>query len=381
MPPKRKPANKESRVEEEPPKKRGRVRKYDQTEQEDEDAKEKPIEKKRKLAKSEKKETSKEKEQKNKKDPKEKSEETVEKQDKPAKKQTTKNKKTTEKESVTANTTTTQWDEIDFKCGKKNAEGKAENFRITSWNVDGMKAWLKKDGLNILTFASPDILCLQETRCNVDSIPSEIENFQGYKKYWCSSEKNGYAGVGMLTKKEPINVIYGIGDEDQDEDGRSITAEFDSFYLVTVYVPNAGRKLVTLDKRLKWNNIFKDFIKQLDKKKPVIVCGDLNVAHNEIDLANPKPNMRNAGFTQEERDGMTDFLQEGFIDTFREFYPDRKDAYTFWTYMNKSRTRNIGWRLDYFLVSERFKNKVCDSVIHDKVYGSDHCPLTLFVNV
>ncbi|XP_045476083.1 exodeoxyribonuclease-like isoform X2 [Harmonia axyridis] len=303
--------------------------------------------------------------------------------EKPTEKAPKKKKETAVKENKPEgiNNTETDWEQIDFKCNKKNGDGQKGNFKITSWNVDGMRAWLKKDGLNILKYDSPDILCLQETKCNEDSIPDEIAEFEGYKKYWCSSSKNGYAGVGLLTKKEPIEVSYGIGDEDQDEDGRCITAEYEKFYLVTVYVPNAGRKLVTLDKRLNWNEAFKGFIKELDEKKPVIICGDMNVAHSEIDLTNPKTNTKNAGFTPQEREGMTDFLEVGFVDTFRALYPDQKDSYTFWSYMSSARKKNIGWRLDYFLVSERIKNKVCDNVIHDKVFGSDHCPLTLFINI
>jgi AP endonuclease-1 len=282
---------------------------------------------------------------------------------------------------VRTNATLTNWEAIDFTCTSKTAKGNPYNFHITSWNVDGLRAWLKKGGLNILKYDDPDIFCIQETKCGLEKLPEEISNIKGYESLFCSSEKEGYAGVGIITKIKPINVIYGINSEEHDNEGRCITAEFEKFFLVNVYVPNAGRKLITLPKRLEWNKIFKAFIKNLDERKPVIVCGDMNVAHKEIDLANPKSNTKNAGFTVEEREGMTDFLEDGYIDTFRQFYPEKDKAYTFWTYMSNSRSKNVGWRLDYFLVSQRFMDNVCDNIIFSEVLGSDHCPLGLFVKV
>lgn len=275
----------------------------------------------------------------------------------------------------------TKWDDIDFSNNKKNEEGNDANLKITSWNVDGIRAWLKKDGLTILKYEKPDIFCLQETKCSHDKLPDELKDVEGYQTYWCASDKDGYAGVALFSKTEPINVKYGIGVDQHDDEGRCITAEYEKFYVVCVYVPNAGRKLVTLPKRLEWNKAFKTFIKELDAQKPVIICGDMNVAHNEIDLANPKSNTKNAGFTKEEREGMTEFLSEGFVDTYRKLYPNEKDVYTFWSYITKARAKNVGWRLDYFIVSERIMKKVCDNVVRSGVFGSDHCPVTLFINI
>ncbi|XP_066262658.1 exodeoxyribonuclease isoform X2 [Euwallacea similis] len=279
------------------------------------------------------------------------------------------------------NTAESKWDTINFDCLKKSSQGKHYNLKITSWNVDGIRAWLKKGGLSILKYDKPDIFCLQESKCSTQKLPPEVVDIEGYKDYWCSSQKEGYAGVGVYSKIEPIDVVYGIDSQEHNSEGRCITLEYDSFYVVNVYVPNAGRGLVTLPKRLDWNKSFKDFITKLDKKKPVILCGDMNVAHNEIDLKNPKTNKKNAGFTQEERDGMTDFLRNGFTDTFRELYPDVTDAYTFWSYMSQARSKNIGWRLDYFIVSQRLMPKVCDSIIKNDVFGSDHCPISVFISV
>ncbi|RZC36417.1 DNA-(apurinic or apyrimidinic site) lyase-like, partial [Asbolus verrucosus] len=246
------------------------------------------------------------------------------------------------KTAVRSNATITNWGAINLKCTSKTSTGKPSNFHITSWNVDGIRAWIKKGGLDILKFDEPDIFCLQEIKCNKAKLPKEIMHLKGYEAFWCSSEKEGYAGVGVLSKIKPLNVVYGIKSKEHDDEGRCITAEYENFYLVNVYVPNAGRKLVTLPKRLEWNKLFKDFIKKLNKKKPVIICGDMNVAHKEIDLANPKTNKKNAGFTVEEREGMTDFLSNGYIDTFRQLYPEKERAYTFWTYMANARAKNVG---------------------------------------
>ncbi|CAH0564647.1 unnamed protein product [Brassicogethes aeneus] len=279
------------------------------------------------------------------------------------------------------NKTETHWDEVKFTTNKKNNKGESANLTITTWNVDGLRAWLKKGGLSILDACKPDILCLQETKVGDDKLPEEVKNVAGYHTHWCASQKTGYAGVGLLTREKPISCCYGIGDEEQDEDGRCIIAEFEGFYVVAVYVPNAGRKLVTLPRRLEWNEAFKSRVLELNKKKPVIVCGDMNVAHQEVDLANPKTNKKNAGFTQEERDGMTDLLAGGYVDVHRSLYPDQRDVYTFWTYLSNSRAKNVGWRLDYFLVHESLMDNVCDIITHKNVFGSDHCPLTLFINI
>ncbi|XP_066142672.1 exodeoxyribonuclease isoform X2 [Euwallacea fornicatus] len=293
----------------------------------------------------------------------------------------TKEVTTKSKAAPLLNTVESKWDTINFDCTKKSSQGKRYNLKITSWNVDGIRAWLKKGGFSILKHDKPDIFCLQESKCGTQKLPQEVVDIEGYKDYWCSSQKDGYAGVGVYSKIEPIDVVYGIDSQEHNNEGRCITLEYDSFYVVNVYVPNAGRGLVTLPKRLDWNKSFKNFITKLDQKKPVILCGDMNVAHNEIDLKNPKTNKKNAGFTQEERDGMTDFLENGFADTFRELYPDVTDAYTFWSYMSQARSKNIGWRLDYFIVSQRLMPKVCDSTIRNDVFGSDHCPISIFISV
>ncbi|KFB35487.1 AGAP009587-PA-like protein [Anopheles sinensis] len=259
-------------------------------------------------------------------------------------------------------------------------QDKEWNFKISSWNVAGLRAWVTKGGLEFLQHERPDILCVQETKCTEDQLPEEARQIPGYHPYWLCP-KGGDAGVAIYSKKMPFHVSYGLGDEEQDQDGRLLTAEYEKFYLVCVYVPNSGRKLVTLPKRMRWDEKFQKYLVELNSKKPVILCGDMNVAHEEIDLANPKTNRRNAGFTQEERDGMTKMLSLGFVDTFRRLYPDRERAYTFWTYMSNARAKDIGWRLDYFILSERLVSKVVDNVIRSKVYGSDHCPVTLFLNI
>ncbi|XP_055381977.1 DNA-(apurinic or apyrimidinic site) endonuclease [Condylostylus longicornis] len=270
-----------------------------------------------------------------------------------------------------ANDTETFYEAKDFELNKEYT------LKISSWNVGGLRSWIKKGGLKYVEFENPDIFCLQETKCTEDMIPSEAR-IAGYHPYW-HCEPGGYAGVAIYSRKMPINVEYGIGDEEQDLDGRIMTAEYEKFFLINVYVPNAGRKLVTLPKRMRWDSLFHNYIIKLNKKKPVIICGDMNVSHQEIDLANPKTNKKNAGFTQEERDGMTKMLSLGFVDSFRYFYPDKTQAYTFWTYMRNARSKNVGWRLDYFIVSERIINKVVESTIRSKVMGSDHCPITLFL--
>ncbi|CAL7943267.1 unnamed protein product [Xylocopa violacea] len=278
------------------------------------------------------------------------------------------------------NKTDTDLNEIDFDCVKLNAAGDKYNLKICSWNVSGIRALIKKNGIDYITKENADIVALQETKCNTDKLPENVK-LSGYSYYFLDSKKSGYCGVALYTKQKPIDIKYGLNNSEFDDEGRLITAEYPNFYFINVYVPNAGQKLVTLPKRLKWNEVFKAYVKTLDEKKPVIICGDMNVAHQEIDLTNPKTNTKNAGFTKEEREGMTDFLAAGFVDTFRELYPDKTGAYTFWSYFANARSKNIGWRLDYFLVSEQLKDKVCDNVMRDKVYGSDHCPIVLYINI
>lgn len=278
------------------------------------------------------------------------------------------------------NKTDSNLEEIDFSCEKLNEDGKKYNLKISTWNVSGLRAVIKKSGIEYINKEDADIVALQETKCDKDKIPEEVK-LSGYHYYFLDSKKSGYCGVALYTKQKPIEVKYGLDNSEFDDEGRLITAEYPEFFLINVYVPNAGQKLVTLPKRLKWNDAFKAYVKELDKSKPVIICGDMNVAHQEIDLKNPKTNTKNAGFTKEERDGMTDFLATGFVDTFRFLYPDKTDVYTFWSYFANARSKNIGWRLDYFLISERIKGKVCDNVIRDKVYGSDHCPVVLYINL
>ncbi|XP_016120912.1 DNA-(apurinic or apyrimidinic site) lyase-like [Sinocyclocheilus grahami] len=262
-------------------------------------------------------------------------------------------------------------------------DGRAANMKITSWNVDGLRAWVKKKGLDWVRKEDPDVICLQETKCAEKALPSEITDMPEYPhKYWAASEgKEGYSGVAMLCKSEPLNVTYGIGKEEHDKEGRVITAEFPSFFLVTAYVPNASRGLVRLDYRKTWDVDFRAYLSDLDKRKPLVLCGDLNVAHQEIDLKNPKGNRKNAGFTPEEREGFTELLEAGFTDSFRALYPEQANAYTFWTYMMNARAKNVGWRLDYFLLSSALLPGLCDSKIRNTAMGSDHCPITLYLAV
>ncbi|XP_018414081.1 PREDICTED: DNA-(apurinic or apyrimidinic site) lyase isoform X2 [Nanorana parkeri] len=262
-------------------------------------------------------------------------------------------------------------------------DGKKYTWKISSWNVDGIRAWVKKEGVNWVREEDPDILCLQETKCAEKALPADIKEMPEYPhKYWaCSDEKEGYSGVAMLSKKKPLNVSYGIGIEEHDKEGRVITAEYESFYLVAAYVPNASRGLVRLDYRQRWDVDFRSYLKELDNKKPLILCGDLNVAHQEIDLKNPKTNKKTPGFTPQEREGFGALLAEGFLDSFRELYPDKPYAYTFWTYMMNARAKNVGWRLDYFVLSKALRPALCDCKIRSKALGSDHCPITLYMAI
>ncbi|HHV45306.1 MAG TPA: exodeoxyribonuclease III [Tissierellia bacterium] len=247
-------------------------------------------------------------------------------------------------------------------------------MKLVSWNVNGLRACINKGFLDYFNQVKADIFCIQETKLQEGQVELDLK---GYHQYWNYAKKKGYSGTAVFTRYKPLSVKYGIGIEEHDNEGRVITLEFEDFYLVNCYTPNSQRELARLDYRMKWQDDFKGFLKELDSKKPVILCGDLNVAHKEIDIKNPDANRRNAGFTDEEREKMTELLDDGFIDTFRYFYPDKEEAYTWWSYMRKSRERNIGWRIDYFIVSERFKDRLKNAEIHDHIMGSDHCPVVL----
>jgi len=277
----------------------------------------------------------------------------------------------------------TEWTDVDWDSDAKTGDGKPWNLKICSWNVDGLRACVTKGGAEYLEHEQPDVMCFQETKVSQKKLPDEMKEIAGYPHcYWLAAEKDGYSGVGLVSKTKPLSVKFGFeeGGEDHNSEGRLITAEFESFYLVTTYVPNAGRGLVTLDKRMEWDPMFRKHVENLDKEKPVIICGDMNVAHQEIDLKNPKTNKKNAGFTQEERDGFTELLSAGFVDSYRHFYPKKEGAYTFWTYMMNCRAKNVGWRLDYFLVSSRLTSNIADCIIRDQVFGSDHCPVALLLD-
>ena len=251
-------------------------------------------------------------------------------------------------------------------------------MKLISWNVNGIRACVNKGFKDFFNQINADIFCIQETKCQ----PGQIElEFEGYKSYWNSAQKKGYSGTAIFTKKEPINVTYGIGIEEHDQEGRVITLEFENFYMVDIYTPNAKRGLERLDYRQIWEDEIKKYLLRLNETKPVIMCGDLNVAHEEIDLKNPKSNRGNAGFTDEEREKMTQLLNAGFIDTFRYLYPEKENAYSWWSYMGKARERNIGWRIDYFIVSDQIKNKIKEAKIYPEIMGSDHCPVGLEINI
>ncbi|UED78026.1 exodeoxyribonuclease III [Brevibacillus sp. DP1.3A] len=247
-------------------------------------------------------------------------------------------------------------------------------MKLISWNVNGLRACVNKGFYDYFKEANADIFCLQETKLQEGQIEMEIG--KEYHQYWNYAEKKGYSGTAIFTRMEPLSVRYGL-EEDHEPEGRIITLEFHDFYLVTVYTPNAKRDLSRLDYRLEWEDRFRNYLLQLDAKKPVLVCGDLNVAHQEIDLKNAKSNRNNSGFTPEEREKMTSLLAAGFVDTYRYFYPDQTDAYTWWSFMPKVRERNIGWRIDYFLTSERLAPSLLGAGIDSQVMGSDHCPVVL----
>lgn len=247
-------------------------------------------------------------------------------------------------------------------------------MKLISWNVNGIRACVNKGFLDYFNEVDADIFCLQETKLQAGQIDLDLEE---YHQYWNYAVKKGYSGTAIFTKIEPISVRYGIDMEHHDQEGRVITLEFEDFYLINVYTPNSQRGLARLDYRMKWEDDFRAYIKSLDDIKPVIVCGDLNVAHKEIDLKNPSTNRKNAGFTDEEREKMTILLDLGFIDSFRYFSPDKEDAYTWWSYITKARERNAGWRIDYFVVSEKLKDRLKSADIHHEILGSDHCPVVL----
>ncbi len=251
-------------------------------------------------------------------------------------------------------------------------------MKCVSWNVNGVRAVLTKGFLDYFKAVDADVFCLQETKCQAGQVEIDLP---GYYQYWNYAEKKGYSGTALFCKKEPISVTYGMGIAEHDTEGRMITAEFDEVYVVTVYTPNAQNELARIDYRMAWEDAFKNYVKKLEEHKPVIICGDLNVAHQEIDLKNPKTNKGNAGFSDEERGKFGALLEVGFIDTFRYFYPDAEGAYSWWSYRFKAREKNTGWRIDYFLASEVLKDQLVSASIHHEVLGSDHCPVVLEINV
>lgn len=250
-------------------------------------------------------------------------------------------------------------------------------MKLFSWNVNGLRACMNKGFADFLAEYAPDIICLQETKMQREQADFV---FSGYEEFWNSAEKKGYSGTAIFTKQNPLNVTYGLGIAEHDKEGRVITAEFADFYLVTVYTPNSQRGLARLDYRMQWEVVFREYLERLDAQKPVIVCGDLNVAAEEIDLKNPKTNRTNAGFSDEERAKFRELKAAGFVDTFRYLHPEEV-KYSWWSYMFKAREKNAGWRIDYFLVSERIKDKVQTAAIHNDVFGSDHCPVSIEVEV
>ncbi len=249
-------------------------------------------------------------------------------------------------------------------------------MKLISWNVNGLRACEGKGFSESFKALDADFFCLQETKMQAGQLDLA---FEGYQSYWNYAEKKGYSGTAIFTRHKPLSVSYGMGIDEHDHEGRVITLEMDDFYLVTVYTPNSQDGLRRLDYRMRWEDDFRAFLGQLDKQKPVIVCGDMNVAHKEIDLKNPKTNRRNAGFTDEEREKFTTLLDSGFTDTFRFFYPDLTDAYSWWSYRFRAREKNAGWRIDYFVVSNRLQQRLADAKIHNEIFGSDHCPVELLL--
>lgn len=252
------------------------------------------------------------------------------------------------------------------------------DIKLISWNVNGLRACYTKGFDEVFKSLDADFFCLQETKMQAGQFDLA---FPGYESYWNYAEKKGYSGTAIFTKHTPLSVAYGIGIEEHDTEGRVITLEYDKYYLVTVYTPNSQDELRRLDYRMDWEDAFRKYLKALDEKKPVIICGDLNVAHKEIDLKNPKTNRRNPGFTDEERGKFTDLLEAGFVDTFRHFYPEMEGAYSWWSYRAGARPKNVGWRIDYFVTSERLRPQLVSATIHSDIYGSDHCPVGLVLNI
>ena len=255
-------------------------------------------------------------------------------------------------------------------------------MKLVSWNVNGLRAVIGKGFSEFFKEIDADVFCLQETKMQEEQIDNNIKNiFSDYNGYWNSAEKKGYSGTAVFSKLKPLNVSYGIGIEEHDKEGRVITLEYEKFYLVNCYTPNSKRELERLDYRMVWEDEFRKYLLKLNETKPVIICGDLNVAHEEIDLKNPKTNRRNAGFTDEERGKMTELLNSGFTDTFRYLYPDKEGVYSWWSYMFKAREKNAGWRIDYFIVSKSIQDKIKESYIYSDVMGSDHCPVGLDITI
>ncbi len=251
-------------------------------------------------------------------------------------------------------------------------------MKLISWNVNGIRACVSKGFMDFFTEIDADIFCIQESKMQEGQLELDLP---GYHQYWNYAEKKGYSGTAIFTKKEPLSVMNGIGIQEHDKEGRVITLEFEDFYMVTVYTPNSQNELARLDYRMEWEDAFLAYLKKLEEKHPVIVCGDMNVAHKEIDLKNPKTNRKNAGFTDEEREKFTRLLDNGFVDTFRHFYPDLEGIYSWWSYRFQARAKNAGWRIDYFLASECLKDQLQDSKIHTEIMGSDHCPVELVVEI
>ena len=250
-------------------------------------------------------------------------------------------------------------------------------MKLISWNVNGIRACVQKGFLDFFKEADADIFCIQETKMQAGQLDLDLP---GYHQYWNYAVRKGYSGTAVFTKKEPLNVTYGIGIEEHDQEGRVITCEFEDFYFVTVYTPNSQDGLKRLDYRMRWEDDFRAYLSALDAKKPVLVCGDLNVAHKEIDLKNPKTNRMNAGFTDQEREKFQRLLDAGFIDTFRHFYPTQENIYSWWSYRFRAREKNAGWRIDYFLASARLADRLTDAKIHTEIFGSDHCPVEVTVD-
>lgn len=249
-------------------------------------------------------------------------------------------------------------------------------MKLVSWNVNGLRACMNKGFKNFMDSVDADVFCVQETKMQREQANFE---FPGYFEYWNSAEKKGYSGTAIFSKTEPISVTYGMGIEEHDKEGRIICAEYDKFYLVNVYVPNAQRDLARLPYRVTWEDAFRSYVGELNARKPVLICGDMNVARNFIDIKNAKNNVGNAGFTNEERAKMEELLQSGFVDSYRHLYPDREGAYTWWSYMFKAREKNVGWRIDYFLVSQKMQDEIEDALIYPEIMGSDHCPVGLIL--